>query len=96
MLPAFLVNYVIGRRHITKVKVDRWMSQGFFPEKKYMQKNNTSIFMFAYTKVLHEYMHSLRNNVCNLFVNTHVRIKIYRKLYHGIIYTANEGRHVRI
>jgi hypothetical protein len=38
MLPAFLVNYVIGRRHITKVKVDRWMSQGFFPEKKYMQK----------------------------------------------------------
>jgi hypothetical protein len=68
---------------------DRWMSQGFFPEKKYMQKNNTSIYMFAYTKVLHEYMHSLRNDVCNLFVNTHVRIKIYRKLYHGIIYTAN-------
>ena len=52
--------------------------------------------MFAYTKVLHEYMNSLRNDACNLFVNTHVGIKIYCKLYHGIIYTANEGRHVRI
>jgi len=26
----------------------------------------------------------------------HVRIKIYREFYHGIIYIANEGRHVRI
>ena len=32
----------------------------------------------------------------HLFVNTHVRINIYRELYHGIIYIANEGRHVRI
>jgi hypothetical protein len=31
-----------------------------------------------------------------LFVNTHVRIKIYREFYHGIIHIANEGRYVRI
>jgi hypothetical protein len=54
------------------------------------------IFMFACTMVLYEYMNSLRNDVCNLYVNTHVRIKIYREFYHCIIYIANEGRHVRI
>ena len=26
----------------------------------------------------------------------HVRIKIYREFYHGIIYIANEGHHVKI
>jgi len=26
----------------------------------------------------------------------HVQIKIYREFYHGIIYIANEGRHVKI
>ena len=46
--------------------------------------------------VLYEYMNSLRNDVCDLFVNTHVRIKIYHEFYHCIIYIANEGRHVRI
>ena len=38
----------------------------------------------------------LRNEVYNLFVNTHVRIKIYLEFYHVIIYIANEVRHVRI
>ena len=37
-------------------------------------------------------MNLLRNDVYNLIVNTHVRIKIYREFYHGIIYIANEGR----
>jgi len=37
-----------------------------------------------------------RNDVYNVFVNTHVRIKIYRAFYHGIIYKANEGRHAKI
>ena len=46
--------------------------------------------------VLYEYMHSYRNDVYDLFVNTHLRIKIYREFYHGIIYIANEERHVRI
>ena len=46
--------------------------------------------------VLYEYTNSLRNDVSNLFVNTHVRVKIYREFYHCIIYIANEGRHVRI
>ena len=32
----------------------------------------------------------------NLFVNTHVRVKIYREFYHSIIYITTEGRHVRI
>ena len=48
------------------------------------------------TSVLYEYMNSLRNDVCNLFVNTHVRNKMYREFYHCVIYIANEGRHVRI
>ena len=45
---------------------------------------------------LYEYMNLLKNDVYNLFVNTHVRIEIYREFYHGIIYIANEGHHVRI
>ena len=52
--------------------------------------------MFVCTTVLYEYMNSLRKDVCNLFVNTHVRIQIYREFYLCIIYIANEGRHVRI
>jgi len=46
--------------------------------------------------VLFEYTNSLRNAVYDLFVNTHVRIKIYREFYHGIIYIANEGCYVII
>ena len=41
-------------------------------------------------------MNLLRNDVYNLFVNTQMRIKIYRKFYESIIYIAIEGRHVRI
>jgi hypothetical protein len=52
--------------------------------------------MFVCTTVLYEYMKSLRIDVFNLFVNTYVRIKIYREFYQCIIYIANEGRHVRI
>ena len=37
-----------------------------------------------------------RNDVLNLSDNTHVRIKIYQKFYHYIIYIANEGCHFRI
>jgi len=40
-------------------------------------------------------MNSLGNAVCNLFVNTHVRIKKYREFYDSIIYIANEGLNVR-
>ena len=53
------------------------------------------MYMFVCTKVMYEYMNSLRNAACNLFVNTHVRIKIYREFYH-IIYIANDGSRVRI
>ena len=48
---------------------------------------------------LYENMNSLNNDVCNLLVNIHVRIKIYHEFYHCIIYIANEGCticHVRI
>jgi hypothetical protein len=47
---------------------------------------------------MNEYMNSLGNDVCNLFVNTHERIQIYREFYHCIIhvYIVNEGRYVRI
>ena len=54
------------------------------------------MFMLVCTTVLYEYMDSLGNDVCNLFVNTYVRIEIYREFYHCIIYIANEGCHVRI
>jgi len=37
-----------------------------------------------------------RNDVYNLFVNTHVRIQLYGELYHGLIYKVNEGRPDRI
>ena len=46
--------------------------------------------------VLYEYMNLLRNDVYDLFVNMHVRIKIYHEFYDCIIYIAKEGRHVRI
>ena len=52
--------------------------------------------MFVCTTVLYEYMNSLRKDVCNLFVNTHARIQIYREFYLSIIHIANEGRHVRM
>ena len=52
--------------------------------------------MFVCTTGLYEYMTLLRNYVNNLCGNTHVQIKIYRQLYHSIIYIANEGHHVRI
>ena len=41
-------------------------------------------------------MKSLRNEINNLFGNTHVRIKIYQEFCHDKkIYRANEGHHVR-
>ena len=61
-----------------------------------MSRNMSRIGMFESTSVLYEYMNLLRNDIYNLFVNTHVRIKMYREFYHSIIYRANEGRHVRI
>jgi hypothetical protein len=61
-----------------------------------MSKNNTGIFMFVCTMILYEYLNSPRNDVFNLFVNVHVRIKIYREFDQCMIYIPNEGRHVRI
>ena len=59
--------------------------------------SKTRIFMFYIcTTVLYEYMNSLGNDVYDLLVNKHVRIKIYQEIYHGIIYIDNEGRHARI
>jgi len=51
--------------------------------------------MFVCTMILYEYMKSLRNGVNNLFDNMQMKIKIYREFYHGVIYIANERRHVR-
>jgi hypothetical protein len=61
-----------------------------------MSRNNSRMFIFVCTTVLYEYMNLLSNYVYNLFVNTHVQIQIYREFFHGIIYIANEGCHVRI
>ena len=52
--------------------------------------------MFLCTTVQYEYMNLPENDVSNLFVKKQVRIKIYWEFYHGIIYIANEGRHLRI
>ena len=65
MSPAFLVKYVTGKRQITK-SIDG---------KNYMQKNNTSVFMFVCTMILYEYMKSLRNGVNNLFDNMQMKLK---------------------
>ena len=54
--------------------------------KKIMSRNNLRIFMFVCTTVLYEYMNSFRNDVYDLFINTHVQIKINQEFYHGIIY----------
>jgi hypothetical protein len=95
MSPAFLVKNVTETRQSTKSNsIDGCFK--YFSGKKNMSRNNTGMFMFVCTSVLYEYMNSLRNAVCNLFVNMHVRIKIYHQFYHCIIYIANEGRHVRI
>jgi hypothetical protein len=51
--------------------------------------------MFICTTVLYEYIKSLGNEMNNLFDNMHVQIKIYQEFYHGIIYIANEGRHIK-
>jgi hypothetical protein len=75
--------------------IDGCLSSIFFRKKK-GSKNNTGIFMFVCTMILYEYMNSPRNDVFNLFVNVHVRIKIYREFYQCMIYIPNEGRHVRI
>ena len=41
-------------------------------------------------------MNLLKDDVYNLFVNAHVRIKRYQEFYHSYIYITNEGRHLRI
>ena len=63
---------------------------------QFKKKPIPNSFMFVCTTVLYEYINSLSNDTCNLFINTHARIKIYREFYHSIIYIANEGCHVRI
>ena len=70
----------------------------YFDSRRKNLHYNTRIFMFyIYTTVLYAYINSFRNDVYDLFCNTHVQIKIYREFYHCIIYIANnEGRHVRI
>jgi hypothetical protein len=50
--------------------------------------------MFVCTMVLYKYMKSLWNDVHNLSNNTHMQSKI--KFYYGIVYIANEGRHIII
>ena len=79
---------------LQNVKFDRRLSKVFVPEKNYMSRNNSRIFMFACTTVLYEYINLHWNYVYNLFFNMHVQIKIYREFYHGFIYIANEVKGV--
>jgi len=51
--------------------------------------------MFVCTRILYEYI-NLLDDIYNLFVNTHVRIEIYREFYRSIIYIDNEVRRVKI
>lgn len=39
-------------------------------------------------------MKSLRNDDHNYSVNTHVQSEVYLKLYHYIVYIANEGHDI--
>ena len=45
--PEFLVNYFPGRRPITNVKVDRWLSLVMFQEKLYVKKQ-CEYFFYIY------------------------------------------------
>ena len=58
--------------------------KAFFLEKIICQEAILE-FLCICTSVLYEYMNLLRNDVYNLFVNTHMRIKIYQEFYHSII-----------
>jgi hypothetical protein len=73
-----------------------FLSGGFCPKPKniYVKKQYGHFYVCMYHGPLWMYMNSLRNDVYNLFVNTHVRIKIYHGFYHCIIYIPNEGRHL--
>ena len=55
-------------------------------------RNKMNILMFVCTTVWCEYM----NDVHDLTDNTHVRSKMYREFFHGIVYSTNEECHVRI
>ena len=74
-------------------KLCHWKMTNYKRQSPYM----VVFSIFSGSTVLYEYMsESFRNEVNILFDNTHVRIKIYIEFYYGIIYLANEGRHVRI
>jgi hypothetical protein len=45
---------------------------------------------------MYQFIKSLSYDFHNLSENTPVRIKIYGEFYHGIVYIAHEGRHIRI
>ena len=85
MSQAFCENDFIGRRHITKVKVDRWLCLVFVPG-KICKETKPAFSCLYYAPHLYECMKSLSNDVYNLCVNTHVLNKIYPEVYHGIIY----------
>ena len=73
MYPACV--YVTGRRPFTKVKICRWPSLVFPPEKnKYVETQNEHFYV-CITTVLYKYMKSLRSYVRDLSDNTHVRKK---------------------
>ena len=89
MSPAFLLNYVTGRRKLHKSKLIDGCIEYFFQKKNICKETIKAFFMFVCTMVLYEYMKSLRYDANNL-LTTHVPIKIYRTFYHSSIHIANE------
>jgi cell division protein FtsX len=68
----FLIGYLLKLRHSDREERKINVARSVGSRLTYMSRNNTRIAMFVCTTVLYEYMNSLRNNVCNLFINTHV------------------------
>jgi hypothetical protein len=96
------VNVTSIRCKVRRLKTTNYTRQSIdgclkylFLKNLYVKKRFENLYVSC-TMVLYKCTNILRNYIYNLFVNTHVRIKIYWEFYHGIIYIANEGGHVRI
>lgn len=67
MLPAFLINYVTGRRQITKVRVDKWLSFISFRNELhdyYKIVNETHSLLEILTYVAYSRKHFIPRDIC--------------------------------
>ena len=64
--PAFLGNYVTGRRHITKIKIDRWIVIFSILSVKWICKETKrNILSFVFKTIMYKYIKSPTYDVHN-------------------------------